>query len=143
MRKLTVTRKRSSARLLDVCCLYIENEAGGEYRMGDMRCSLIGSVKNGETKAFRIEGVKRRLFALWDSYVDEFNSVLLPDGEEDVTLVGHYEKGVLIFDGAENYSVGNTGDMPLWQIFKRKYLKRVLIFLGVTLLALVGALFYN
>lgn len=90
MRNLTIKRTKSFVGCLVKMKIYIEDPTANEITINNTPCRKIGDLKNGEEKTFPVEEHAAKVFVIADkvskSYCNEFYQ--LPDGQEDISLVG-------------------------------------------------------
>lgn len=93
MRKLTITRQKSFVACLAKIQVYIEDTSSSELVINGTPCKKLGVIKNGETISFEIENCATKIFVIADkvsrNYCNEVYEI--PEGEEDVSLVGKNE----------------------------------------------------
>lgn len=105
MRNLTIKRNKTvvgCAMKLQVCVV----DGVGSIEINGMRCSRLGTLKNGEEKTFSIGNEQTQIYVIVDrlskGYCNE--SYTIPEGQEDVFLSGknHFNPGggnPFYFDG--------------------------------------------
>jgi len=136
MRKLILTRRKSSVASLIRMAVYAEDPVYGDRQLNDVPCRLIGHVKNGEEKTFYIEESALRIFVVPDSLVKGSSSDFypIPAGDQDVYLSGrtYYNPAngnAFLFDGVTDEAVLEH---------RRKKVKRGIIILVVA--TVIGAI---
>ncbi|MBQ9107183.1 MAG: hypothetical protein IJY56_04760 [Clostridia bacterium] len=135
MRKLILTRRKSSVASLLSMAVYAEDPVHGDRQFDDVPCRLIGHVKNGEEKTFYIEESALRIFVVADSLVKGNSSDFypIPAGTQDVYLSGrtYYNPAngnAFLFDGVTDKAVLDH---------RKKKVKRGIIILVVA--TIIGA----
>ena len=100
MRKLTITRKKSFVGCVCKNKVYIQDPAG-TTTIGDDTCTMLGTLKNGETATFEITEDATKVYVIADQMSKEYcnDCYHLPEGTEDVELSGK---------GAFNPAAGNA-----------------------------------
>ena len=90
MRNLTVTRRKSFVGSLCTLKVYIEDATSSELSINGTSCRKLGTLKNGETKTFSIEGGALKVFVIADQLSKNFcnDFYQLEEGEEDLSLIG-------------------------------------------------------
>ena len=113
MRNLVITRKKSFVACLGTMKVYIEDPLHPEITISGVPCRMLGTLKNGEEKAFPIDEDARRIFVIADKLSKDFacESYPLPEGTEDIRLTGknHYNPTA----GNPFYFDGNTDPTAL------------------------------
>lgn len=112
MRKLILTRRKSSVASLLSMAVYVEDPVYGDRQIDGYPCRLIGHVKNGEQKTFYIGEYALRIFVIADSLVKGRSSDFypIPAGTQDVYLSGrtYYNPtngNAFLFDGVTDQAV--------------------------------------
>ncbi len=90
MRKLTITRAKSSVGCLVKVKFYIEDHSAGNVTINNIPCRFLGAAKNGETKTFEIDDNEVKIFAIDDKLTKGFANdyYQIPEGSEDIELSG-------------------------------------------------------
>ena len=103
MRTVTVRRRKSFAGSASKVKLYITDSVSGDLEINGEQCRLLGTLKNGEEKAFQVEGSAVRIYAIFSkgNRNTHYGKYPLVAGTEDVTLEGEYrmDSGIFRFDG--------------------------------------------
>lgn len=90
MRNLTIQRFKSFAGCAAKVKVYIEDPWAGDMTIKGCNCRKLGTLKNGETKTFKIGENAAKVFViagnLSKGYCNDFYP--LPEGGEDITLTG-------------------------------------------------------
>ena len=88
-RKLTITRKKSFVGCVCKNKVYIQDPAG-TTTIGDDTCTMLGTLKNGETATFEITEDATKVYVIADQMSKEYcnDCYHLPEGTEDVELSG-------------------------------------------------------
>lgn len=89
MRKLMIKRKKSFVASLAKLKVYIEDPAG-ELDITGIKCRLLGTLANGEEKAFDIDENAAKVFVIADKMSRDYcyDCRSLPAGDEDIYLEG-------------------------------------------------------
>ncbi len=90
MRNVVIKRNKSFVGCLAKLKVYIEDYTYGETKIGGVPCRKLGTLKNGEEKAFLIPDNAAKIFVISDSlsksFCNEFYN--LPEGQYDIYLSG-------------------------------------------------------
>ena len=90
MRKLTLVRNKSFVASLAKMKVYIEDPYSNDIVINNVSCRKLGDLGNGEIKTFEVENNAAKVYviagAMSKSYCNDFYE--LPEGEEDIVLVG-------------------------------------------------------
>lgn len=90
MRNLFIKRNKNLAGCLAKLKVYIEDYTYGETKIDGVPCRKLGTLKNGEEKAFLIPDNAARIYVIADSlsknFCNEFYN--LPEGQYDIYLSG-------------------------------------------------------
>ena len=90
MRNLFIKRNKNLAGCLAKLKVYIEDYTYGETKIDGVPCRKLGTLKNGEEKAFLIPDNAARIYVIADSlsknFCNEFYN--LPEGQYDICLSG-------------------------------------------------------
>ena len=90
MRNVIIKRNKSFVGCLGKLKVYIEDHTYDETKIGGVPCRKLGTIKNGEEKAFLIPDNAARIYVIADSlsknYSNEFYN--LPEGQYDIYLSG-------------------------------------------------------
>ena len=112
MRNLTITRRKTFVASLAKMKVYIEDPAGGDTLIDGVNCRKLGTLKNGETKAFPIDSHAARVYIIADkltkNYCNDYYTV--PEGDFDVFISGKNlynpaSGNAFRFDGTANEEV--------------------------------------
>lgn len=112
MRNLTITRRKTFVASLAKMKVYIEDPAGGDTLIDGVNCRKLGTLKNGETKAFPIDSHAARVYVIADkiskNYCNDY--YVVPEGDFDVFLSGKNlynpaSGNAFRFDGTANEEV--------------------------------------
>lgn len=112
MRNLTITRRKTFVASLAKMKVYIEDPAGGDTLIDGVNCRKLGTLKNGETKAFPIESHSARVYVIADKLSKNFcnDYYIVPEGDFDVFISGKNlynpaSGNAFRFDGTPNEEV--------------------------------------
>ncbi|MBO5332882.1 MAG: hypothetical protein J6B37_02075 [Clostridia bacterium] len=90
MRNVIIKRNKSFVGCLAKLKVYIEDYTYGETKIGGVPCRKLGTLKNGEEKAFLIPDNAAKIYVIADSlsknFCNEFYN--LPEGQYDIYLSG-------------------------------------------------------
>lgn len=90
MRKLTLVRNKSFVASLAKMKVYIEDPYVSDIVINNVSCRKLGDLSNGEIKTFEIENNAAKVYVIAGTmsknYCNDFYE--LPEGEEDIVLVG-------------------------------------------------------
>lgn len=90
MRNVVIKRNKSFVGCLGKLKVYIEDHTYDETKIGGVPCRKLGTLKNGEEKAFLIPDNAAKVFVISDSlskgFCNEFYN--LPEGQSDIYLSG-------------------------------------------------------
>ena len=90
MRNVIIKRNKSFVGCLAKLKVYIEDYTYGETKIGGVPCRKLGTLKNGEEKAFLIPDSAAKIYVIADSlsknFCNEFYN--LPEGQYDIYLSG-------------------------------------------------------
>lgn len=112
MRNVIIKRNKSFVGCLSKLKVYIEDYTYGETKIGGVPCRKLGTLKNGEEKAFLIPDNAAKIFVIADSlsknFCNEFYN--LPEGQYDIYLSGQCRYNpasgnAFRFDGVTDESV--------------------------------------
>ena len=112
MRNVIIKRNKSFVGCLSKLKVYIEDYTYGETKIGGVPCRKLGTLKNGEEKAFLIPDNASKIFVIADSlsknFCNEFYN--LPEGQYDIYLSGQCRYNpasgnAFRFDGVTDESV--------------------------------------
>lgn len=112
MRNVIIKRNKSFVGCLAKLKVYIEDYTYGETKIGGVPCRKLGTLKNGEEKAFLIPDNAAKIFVIADSlsknFCNEFYN--LPEGQYDIYLSGQCRYNpasgnAFRFDGVTDESV--------------------------------------
>lgn len=112
MRKLIITREKTYVACLMTMKVYIEDHVAGNTEIDGVLCRKLGTLKNGEHKAFEIDDSAARVYVIQDklskNFCNEFFDI--PEGSFDVALKGknHYNPmagNPFRFEGTANEDV--------------------------------------
>ncbi len=112
MRTLSITRRKALAGCLGKYKVYIEEPRWGDTVINGIRCRKLGVLKNGETAVFQIENHAQMLFVIADKLSKGYSNDFcrLPEGEEDISLIGKasfnpFTGNAFRFDDVTDYAV--------------------------------------
>ncbi len=90
MRNLIIKRHKTFVGCLNTLKVYIEDPISGETTINNVRCTKIGTLKNGEKCVFPIYENESRVFVIADKLSKNFcnDYYKLPAGSEDIYLSG-------------------------------------------------------
>lgn len=90
MRKLTIKRQKSFVACLVKMKVYIQDDTCYDIEINGVKCRKIGTIKNGEEKAFEIGEEATRVYVIADSLSKKYCSEFYPisEGNEDIYLTG-------------------------------------------------------
>ena len=112
MRNLTIQRTKSFVACLGKMKVYIVDHQSFDTVINDSPCRLLGTLKNGEVKTFRIGEEATRVYVVADklsrNYSNDYYNI--PEGQEDISLSGKncYNPGAgnpFRFDGVTDADV--------------------------------------
>ena len=112
MRNVIIKRNKSFVGCLSKLKVYIEDYTYGETKIGGVPCRKLGTLKNGEEKAFLIPDNAAKIYVIADSlsknFCNEFYN--LPEGQYDIYLSGQCRYNpasgnAFRFDGVTDESV--------------------------------------
>ena len=105
MRTVTIQRRKSFVASLGAYKVYLEDPTASFLIQG-VPCRLLGTLKNGESKGFEVDGEARRLFVIGGKMSRHYclDMVSLPAGDSDLFLSGQSHFSLLTgnpfrFDG--------------------------------------------
>ncbi len=89
MRNITIKRNKKLAACLMKVSLYIEDRESPETMVKGVPCRLLGKLKNGKELTFTLNDEPARIIALVGASQNlEWDSYLIPDGEDDIVITG-------------------------------------------------------
>jgi len=90
MRKLTIVRNKSFVASLAKMKVYIEDPSSADLVINNVYCRKLGELSNGEIANFEIDDRSARVYVIAGNmsknYCNDF--YVIPEGEEDIVLVG-------------------------------------------------------
>lgn len=130
MRKLTIKRKKSFVASLVKLKVYIEDSAG-ELDITGIKCRLLGTLANGEEKAFEISENAAKVFVIADKTSRDYcyDCRSIPAGDEDV-----YLEGKNVFNPAVGNAYRFDGDADEDVAKRRKESKKIGLIVLITAL---------